>query len=200
MPKTDTKLTKSAGEHFVCSQLARIGWASSLTRDGLERTDVLAVYTRALASDARPIAEIQVKALRVAGSWLLGKKGTLASLGSREWYILVVLGSELEAQPRAWIVPRDHVAAATWIAHTSWLNSPEVPPRKRNAGIEAARLSPADFAAYESRWDLLLTKTADAPVLLGRWMRDAAKDPAVGLPPDHPWIKRLPKWSPNAPD
>jgi hypothetical protein len=34
----DTKMTKSAGEHWVCSVLARHGWAAALTRDGLERT------------------------------------------------------------------------------------------------------------------------------------------------------------------
>jgi hypothetical protein len=43
--KIDTKLTGSAGEHYVCSMLARYGWAPSLTRDGLERTDILAVHS-----------------------------------------------------------------------------------------------------------------------------------------------------------
>ncbi len=43
----DTKMPKSAGEHWVCSVLARLGWAVALTRDGLERTDILAVDTTA---------------------------------------------------------------------------------------------------------------------------------------------------------
>jgi hypothetical protein len=30
-------------------------------------------------------------------------------------------------------VPRDHVAAASWIVHTNWRTSPDVPPGKRNA-------------------------------------------------------------------
>jgi len=34
----DTKMTKSAGEHWVCCVLARLGWGAALTRDGLERT------------------------------------------------------------------------------------------------------------------------------------------------------------------
>lgn len=56
----DTKMTKSAGEHWVCSVLARNGWAAALTRDGLERTDILAVQ---VAADSRTPIEIQVKAL-----------------------------------------------------------------------------------------------------------------------------------------
>jgi hypothetical protein len=41
-PRVDTKLTGSAGEHYVCSMLARYRWAASLNRNGLERSDVLA--------------------------------------------------------------------------------------------------------------------------------------------------------------
>jgi hypothetical protein len=39
---TDTKLVASAGEHWVCSVLAGLGWSPSLTREGVARTDVLA--------------------------------------------------------------------------------------------------------------------------------------------------------------
>lgn len=41
----DTTQTKTIGEHHVASELARRGWAPALTRDGLERTDILAVHT-----------------------------------------------------------------------------------------------------------------------------------------------------------
>jgi hypothetical protein len=68
----DTKLRGSAGEHYVCSMLARYGWAASLTRDGLERTDVLAVH-----SVERDMIEGQVKTIRT-GKWMLGRKGTLS--------------------------------------------------------------------------------------------------------------------------
>jgi hypothetical protein len=37
----DSKLTKTVGEHWVCATLARHDWAPALTRDGLERTDIL---------------------------------------------------------------------------------------------------------------------------------------------------------------
>jgi hypothetical protein len=46
----DRKVIKSAGEHWVASMLARNGWAPALTRDALERTDILAVKN----SDERP--------------------------------------------------------------------------------------------------------------------------------------------------
>ena len=51
-------MTKTVGEHWVCATLARYDWAPALTRDGLERTDILAVNTQ-LAY--RPTVEIQVK-------------------------------------------------------------------------------------------------------------------------------------------
>jgi hypothetical protein len=35
-------MVKAAGEHWVASMLARHSWAPALTRDGLERTDILA--------------------------------------------------------------------------------------------------------------------------------------------------------------
>jgi hypothetical protein len=38
----DTKLVKSAGEHWVCRVRSRPGWTAALTRDGIARTDVLA--------------------------------------------------------------------------------------------------------------------------------------------------------------
>ena len=57
-------MVKTAGEHWVCATLARYGWAPALTRDGLERTDILAVGTQ-LAH--RPTIEIQVKDRLTAG-------------------------------------------------------------------------------------------------------------------------------------
>ena len=53
---TDTKMVKTVGEHWVCATLARHGWAPALTRDGLERTDILAVGTHL---PERPTVEIQ---------------------------------------------------------------------------------------------------------------------------------------------
>lgn len=190
---TDRKLSGSAGEHYVCSMLARSGWAASLTRDGLARTDVLAVQT----SGERRMIEVQVKTI-TGGSWPLGTKGTLGALSDREWYVFVRLGRFPE-RPSTWIVPRDHVAAATWIGHMSWLTDPSARPGKRNAGIASARIGPADFARYEDRWDLLNGSALEVPVMLPTWMRRVIDRPGVGLPEGHRWHGGVPTFAPEDP-
>jgi len=70
----DTKMVKSVGEHWVCATLARHGWAPALTRDGVERTDILAVAT---TLQDRPMVEIQVKTaskMSNTTSWPLSSK------------------------------------------------------------------------------------------------------------------------------
>src|SRR5256885_482221 len=108
----DNKLTGSSGEHYVCYALARQGWAASLTRDGLQRTDILAVNT-----DSRRVVEIQVKAAVPVGtpSWMLGTRGLVPAESHHEWYVFVALTPSIDRAPTCYVVPRDHVAAATWI-------------------------------------------------------------------------------------
>ena len=65
-------MTKTVGEHWVCATLARHNWAPALTRDGITRTDFLAVGTHLARC---PAVEIQVKTASGTGSrvsWLLG--------------------------------------------------------------------------------------------------------------------------------
>jgi hypothetical protein len=135
----DTKMTKSAGEHWVCSVLARCGWAAALTRDGLGRTDILAVQT---GGPGRQTVEVQVKSIRwveASGRWQLGVKSQQPALSLHEWYALVMLGPGAPtAAPRTFIVPRDHVAAAAWIGHMNWLTDLHAPPGRRNAGLDQA--------------------------------------------------------------
>ncbi|MBO0906999.1 hypothetical protein [Arthrobacter sunyaminii] len=191
---TDKKMSKSAGEHWVCSVLARHNWAAALTRDGLERTDILAVHT----DGPRRQIEVQVKAIQAKdakGTWLLGLKSQQPALSQHEWYVLVLLDTSMPtAAPRSFIVPRDHVAAAAWIGHMNWLTDPETPPGKRNAGPDQSRVSVETFQPYEDRWDLLGTPTGEIPVMLPRHYRKLAVDPRVGLPEDHPWKEYLPDW------
>jgi len=87
----DKKVVKSAGEHWVCSVLARFNWAAALTRDGVERTDILAVHP-----EGGQIS-IQVKTISPSPKprFPLGEKGCLPSVSESEWYILVLL-SELD--------------------------------------------------------------------------------------------------------
>jgi hypothetical protein len=73
----DTKMIKTVDEHWVCATLARYGWAPALTRDGLERTDILAVNTVLVD---RLVIEMQVKTASQRGrvtSWPLGTKAQL---------------------------------------------------------------------------------------------------------------------------
>lgn len=189
----DTKQTKSIGEHHVCAVLARLDWAPALTRDGLERTDILAVH----AQGDRPMIEVQVKSIRGASdtvSWPLGPKSQNPALHDREWFVLVAIPADPLAPIRNFVVPRNHVAAAAWIEHMNWLTEPGIAPGKRNVGVDRARSQLSTFKGYEDRWDSLLLPTHKAPVLLPTAFHDWAKEARVGLPPDHPWIADLPAW------
>jgi len=189
----DTKQTKSIGEHHVCAILARFDWAPALTRDGLERTDILAVHTQG----DRPMVEIQVKSIRGTGdrvSWPLGPKSQSPARHDREWFVLVAIPPEPKTPIRNFVVPRDHVAAAAWIEHMNWLTEPGIPAGKRNVGADRARSALSTFKGYEDRWDLLLGSTADAPVMLPTAFHAWAQETRVGLPPEHPWHALLPSW------
>lgn len=186
-------MTKSIGEHWVCSELARWGWAPALTRDGLERTDVLAVGTHL---PDRPTIELQVKtanARRGVTSWPLGEKAQRIALSDREWFVLVYVPAVKTEPVRGFVVPRDHVVAATWIVHQNWLTEPGIAPGTRNAPVSQARVNTTIWERYEGRWDLLDRPTIEAPVLLPNWLRRRAAEPRVGLPPSHPWNEAMPE-------
>jgi len=191
----DTKQTKTIGEHHVASELARRGWAPALTRDGLERTDILAVFT---TPEKRRMIEVQVKTARESGAglvnWPLGVKTQGPSQHEREYFVLVAVPDDLELPPRSFVVPRSHVAAAAWMEHMDWLTDPTVEAGKRNAPVDRARVKLATFEGYENRWDLLLVDEDEAPVLLPSRFHDLAQDRRVGLPPQHSWNGRLPWW------
>jgi hypothetical protein len=188
-------MTKSAGEHWVCSVLARLDWVPALTRDGLERTDILAVRS----TETRRMVEIQVKAANAqhrseSTNWLINAKAQQFALSEREWFVFVMLPISGWQAPRSFVIPRDHVSAAAWIIHKDWRTDPSVAAGKRNAGVDAARVKLATWLDYEDRWDLLDNSAFDAPVLLPQRLRGLALEPRVGLPPNHPWTEHLPNW------
>lgn len=192
----DTKQTKTIGEHHVAAELARRGWAPALTRDGIERTDILAVQT---ASNApRRLVEIQVKGARGSVmnriNWLLNSKAQRPSLHEREYFALVAIPNDTALPPRNFIVPRTHIAAAAWIQHMHWLSEPGIPGGKRNTPVDLARVYLPLFKPYEDRWDFLLIDESEAPVLLPSQFRVWAQEERVGLPPEHPWRISLPEW------
>ena len=187
----DTKLVKARGEHWVCSVLAGLGWSVALTRDGLERTDILASH----AQTSRMI-EVQVKAASHTAkpNWLLNKKAQQVARSDREWFVLVALAEEPWGLNRAYVVPRDHIAAAAWISHQHWLTEPGVPAGQRNASLDQTRVQAVTLTGYQNRWDLLAAAATAAPVLLPPRFRTYAEDRRVGLPPGHPWNTSLPTW------
>jgi hypothetical protein len=187
----DTKLVKSAGEHWVCAVLAGLGWAGALTRDGLERTDILAVHTV-----RRAMIEVQVKTASnmARPNWRLNAKAQRPAVSDREWFVLVALAPKAWQEHRAFVVPRDHAAAAAWIRHQDWLTDPSAPAGQRNAPVDQARIQDWVFEGYEQRWDLLENPTVVAPVLLPSSFHELARTARVGLPPDHPWQSDLPRW------
>lgn len=190
----DTKQTKTIGEHYVAAELARRGWAPAFTRDGLERTDVLAVRT----DSARRMIEVQVKTTLTSGwkwaNWPLGEKTHGPSASEHEYFVMVAALSDLVTPPRFFVLPRAHVAAAAWISHQHWLTEPGIPAGKRNAGVAHSRVNLGTFEQYENRWDLLDTDENECPVLLPAEYRTYAVDERVGLPPNHPWRAALPTW------
>lgn len=193
----DRKLTKSIGEHWVAATLARLGWAAALTRDGLARTDLLAVKD---INGKRCMVEVQVKTASmnaknpVLTSWLLGLKAQLPADSDHEWFVLVAVPTEVTEQPRAFVVPRNVVAAAAWVVHENWRTDPDARAGKRKASVEHARVRMEVWAAYENRWDLLDHPASQAVVLLPADVRHWAERPEVGLPPGHPWHEELPEW------
>lgn len=187
----DTKLVKARGEHWVCSVLAGVGWSVALTRDGVERTDILAAH-----SETARMIEVQVKAASYAPkpNWRMNKKAQQFARSDREWFVFVALDESPWGANRAFVVPRDHASAAAWIHHQHWLTDPGVPAGQRNTGLDQARVPADTFKGYENRWDLLQRPTTDAPVLLSPSLRAFAFEPRVGLPPGHPWGVVLPAW------
>lgn len=195
---TDKKLTKSIGESWVASMLARHGWATALTRDGLARTDILAVKTD---DKDRRMIEIQVKTASVNDdsqpgkvSWPLGVNSQIPSHNQHEWFVLVAVPKSLTLSPRAFIIPRNVVSGAARIVHEAWLLGPSKQKRGRNASAKAARVSQDIWAGYEDKWELLDGDTDKAPILLPKSVWDDAQKHGVSAPAGHPWRDNLPKW------
>jgi hypothetical protein len=190
----DKKLRGSSGEHLVCGVLAQFNWAAALTREGVARTDVLAVN-----ADTGRTVTIQVKTTWREGTktgrpvgWRLGMKDIMPAAVPTEWYVMVKLEGEAPAEASYFVVPRDHVAAAAWIVHKNWLTDPKAAPGTRNAPQAQAVVKETVFADYKDRWDLLGTATDTVPVLLPARCKKQCKLSRVGLPPNHPWSNQLP--------
>ncbi|GAA6124228.1 hypothetical protein BPY_23360 [Bifidobacterium psychraerophilum] len=183
----DNKQTKSIGEFWVCAELAMRGWDPALTRDGVARTDILAIK-----ADSAYQVSIQVKTT-CGQNWPLNILRIGLEQQGTEWFVMVKVDKDSNAI-QGFVVPRNHVIAGTWIGHQNWLTDPDAKPGKRNTGIKGARMDISIFEGYKDRWDLLERSTSECPVLLPAWEHDAALQPRVGLPDGHPWKESLPEW------
>jgi len=184
--RSDNKVVGSAGEHFVCSVLAQLGWAAALTREGVARADVLAVHP----GDQRDMIEVQVKTIshNSRPSWPMGGTGWMSpSASEREWYVFVLLGSDERHRPRCFVVPRDHATAGAWMGHMGWLTDPAQPKGKRNTPIERLRAGIDLWERYEEQWGSLRSSAWTAPVLLPTHMRALIDEPRIEFPNWHPW-------------
>lgn len=183
----DNKQTKSIGEFWTCAELAMRGWDPALTRDGVARTDILAI-------NAENSCQVSIQVKTTSGrNWPLNIRKIGLEQQDTEWFVMVKVDRTTH-DVQGFVVPRNHVIAGTWIGHQSWLTDPDAKPGKRNTDISGARMDISIFEGYRDRWDLLDLRTSEAPVLLPHWMHDNAMMERVGLPEGHPWRQNLPLW------
>ena len=187
----DTKLIKSRGEHWVCSLLAAHGWAAALTRDGVERTDVLAQHVQ---TGRQVSIQVKTASSRKNLTWLVNEKAQKGSLNDAEWFVLVALSSDPGGLNRAFVIPRDHLAGAAWISHMAWLNDPTA-TRPRSTGLNQARVPVEDLAGYEDGWDRLQQPTSEVGIRLSARLKAAAEAHA-GFPQVRPWKGKAVRWAP----
>lgn len=190
---SDTKAVKSVGEFWTCCKLAMNGWAPALTRDGLERTDILAERSHEPFNVAQ--ISVQVKTSRNE-RWALNPAKIGGQRSSYEWFVLVGW-DESSQRLSSYIVPRNHVSAGAWLGHMMWLTDPTA-KRARNCGPEQARIGTSIFGEYKDQWDFLLYPTDEVPILLPHELHEFAEttnNPDGKLPDWHPWTgDNLPNW------
>lgn len=107
---------------------------------------------------------------------------------------MVSIPRDVTRAPEAFVVPRDHAAAGTHIAHTDWLTTPGKTKRERKAKMDRARVVTSVFESYRDRWDLLDQPSTECPIMLQKHFRKLAEGERVGLPYGHPWRQHMPPW------
>lgn len=188
----DTKQVKSVAEHWACSELARRGWAPALTRDDMARTDILAVST---LLPGRPTIQVQVKSAtkstkRNRVSWHLGKSTSALDESDSAWFVLVVV-PEIPAPLYGFVIPRDHVAAATYLNHQSVFTGAGRTPDHPDVELDRMRISETVFEAYQDRWDLLDSPTSEVPIMLPKPLLELIDDQRIRSP-ERPWAPQGP--------
>jgi hypothetical protein len=183
-----TQLTGAAGEFFVAAELARRGWAPSITPSGVEGTDIMAQH-----AETRRVIAVQVKASK-SRRFTLSVRDERPSVTMDEWYVLVSL--ESADSPRYWVLPRNHVTALIYTSHRVWLSKKSVTgtPHRDNPrrSINTDRL-----VEGEAEWARLLLSTSEIPLRLAPFYQDVfreAQDLGISFPGK---VKRLRKRPPR---
>lgn len=172
-----TGLTGAAGEYFVAAELSLRGWLATPTIKNAPGTDVLAQYR-----EKGILVAIQTKTASMGNHFMLNASIERPSTASNEWVVLVKLG-KLDSHPRFFVLPHDHVAAASYAQHQRWLGTPGKSGQQHNDTPRRMLLA-NQFLDYEGQWDLLFQPTTDVPNLLGA---DYAECIAQwGVPEGHP--------------
>jgi hypothetical protein len=172
-----TGLTGAAGEYFVAAELSLRGWLATPTIKNAPGTDVLAQYR-----EKGILVAIQTKTASMGNHFMLNASIERPSAADNEWIVLVKLG-RLGIHPTFFVVPHDHVAAASYAQHQRWLGTPGKSGQQHN-DTPRRMLYANQFLDYEGQWDLLFQPTTDVPNLLGA---DYAECIAQwGVPEGHP--------------
>jgi len=192
----DTKLVGAAGEHWVCSVLAGLGWSPSLTRDGVARTDVLAENPQ-----TGDTITIQVKTCSHGGrNWPLNKSARELARSPREWFVFVRLDQTAWDSPTGYVVPRNHVVGGAYLNWRDYRSDPELEKLGRRSGStwETPRLPSNVVEGYRDKWDLLNHSSNGALVLLPQRFKGLLDEYRSDLPEHHPWKVKLPRWGSTA--
>jgi hypothetical protein len=177
----ESQLVGAAGAYYVAAQLSERGWIASLTWGDAPRTDVLAQRL-----DLKTRAAIQVKT-RKTGQFQLGKAAEMPSpRGANEWFVLVDLGGPRK-RPDFYVVPRNHIAALTYLGYYMGQHTLGRGGRRRKR-TDVRTASKSEVENYHERWDLLDHPVDKAPCLLQDWIWDWYD--RVPLPNGHPGLKR----------
>lgn len=172
----------AAGTFYAAAQLAQHGWDAGLTFGNAPRTDIVAQH----AETQRTIA-VQCKTSSGGRGFLLNRGCEAPSPPGRdEWFVLINV-HEPTSRPDFYVMPRNVVAAYTYIGHRAWLTGSKRDGTQRRDSTMRG-LDFADAAPYREAWTLLDEPTDRAPHWLPGWVFDW--EPRIGLPPAHPGIIR----------
>jgi hypothetical protein len=170
---SDSSLLGAAGEHYVMSQLLRLGYIAALAPQGVPNADILVSDL-----EGNKTCSIQVKTKRevgIDGGWHMKPKHETLIAGNL-FYCFVNFGISIISEPKVFVLPSAKVAEVIATSHANWLSTPGKRGQKRNDS-DVRRLLP-DYSnsflgsvnpyplgwldKYSEAWHLLKLNPVDA--------------------------------------